>query len=149
MSIEISTNIVSWYGAILATISFVCTFILALLNYLRDKAKIKVEKSEGWVNYGMDTSNDQIIIKAINTGRRTVTLNNVGFFLKGGGSVILPNSETIKFPYELGEGKSVIVFTDKSELLKDLKKKKKEINYAWYSDATGKIYKTRCKIKSK
>lgn len=143
IKIEISANTVAWYGAILATVGF----ILGLLNYLRDNAKIKVEVSEGWLTLGDSLSDDQIIIKAINTGRRTITLNNVGFILRGGGSIIIPHPENITFPYELREGKSVLVYTDKMSLLNELKNKKKEIKYAWFIDATGKIYKTKFEIK--
>ncbi|MFA4880837.1 MAG: hypothetical protein WC650_04425 [Candidatus Doudnabacteria bacterium] len=147
LKIEISATVVAWYGAILATISFILTFVLGLLSYLRDKPRIKIKKSEGWLSYDGHLSDDQIIIEAINKGRRTVTLSSAGFSIKGGGNFVILKPGSITFPYELGEGKSVCVYTNKSKFLKDLRQKNREISYIWYKDATGKTYKTRCKIK--
>lgn len=148
VKIEISANVVAWYGAIVATISFIATFILSLLKYLRDRARVKVKVSHGFIAPRMQIDNNlKIFVEAINHGRRTVTLKSAGFSLINGEQAVLVNPENIKFPFELKEGKSCMVYYEKTELLKDVKQQKTKIKDAWFRDATGKIYKTKFKLK--
>jgi len=147
LTIEISASAVSWYGAIVATLSV----FISLLNYLRDRSGIKVKLSEGfvgdWGNWS-NSENLQIFIEAINIGRRPVTLNGVGFSLKNGRQVIVTRPELINFPYELQEGKSIQTWVDKNDIFQDVARQKTKITYAWYQDATGKVYKTKFRIKN-
>ena len=143
--IKISASAVAWYGAIVATFS---AFIL-LLNYLRDRGRIKVKLSQGFLAYGPNLEKDvQIFIEAINVGRRPVTLTGVGFSLKNGRQLVIIKPEPINFPYELQEGKSIQVWVDKNDIFQDATREKTKITCAWYRDATGKIYKTKFRIKN-
>lgn len=138
--IEISANAVAWYGAIVATI----VAVVAVLGYLKDRAKIKVKISNGLLGYGDRLGdNVQIFIEAINVGRRPVTLKGAGFSLKNKENIVILRPEPINFPYELQEGKSVQIWTDRDGLLRDAAKENTRITHAWYRDATGKIYKTK------
>lgn len=144
-TIEISASAVAWYGAIVATFS---AFIL-LLNYLRDRGRIKVKLSQGFLVYGPRLGEDvQIFIEAINIGRRTVTLSGAGFSLKNGRQIVVINPEPINFPYELQEGKSIQIWINKNDIFQEAAKEKTKIAHAWYRDATGKVYKTKFHIKN-
>jgi hypothetical protein len=150
LNIEITADTVAWYGAIVGTISFITTFILGLLSYLRDRGKIKVKLSEGFLIPSIYLGDKtQIFVEAINTGRRPVTLVGVGFTLSNGKSLVIPKPINISFPYELCEGKATQVFTDRDTLLKQAKEENSEIKFAWYRDATGKVYKTKFKLNKK
>ena len=143
--IEISAGVVAWYGAIVATLS---AFIL-FLNYLRDRGRIKVKLSQGFLAYGSNLGKDvQLFIEAINVGRRPVTLTSVGFSLKNGKQLVIIKPEPINFPYELQEGKSIQVWVDKNDIFQSVPREKTKITCAWYRDATGKIYKTKFRIKN-
>lgn len=143
--IEISASAVAWYGATVATLSA----IIAFLNYLRDKARVKVKISQGFLAYKDHLEdNVQIFIEAINVGRRPVTLSGAGLALKNGKQLVLMRPEIISFPYELQEGKSVKVWVDKNYIFQEVTKEKTKITYAWYRDATGKIHNTKFRIKN-
>ena len=147
---EISAGTVAWYGAIVATISVIASIILGSVTLLRDRTKVKIKVSEGFLVYGRKLSDkSQIFIEAINIGRRTVTLEGAGFTLKNGKHMVILEPLNIRFPHELKEGRSCQIFTDQEELLGDIKKEKSEVVYAWYRDATSKIYKTKFKLKEK
>lgn len=143
--IEISASAVAWYGATVATLSA----IIAFLNYLRDKARVKVKISQGFIAYGDHLGDKvQIFIEAINVGRRPVTLSGAGLALKNGKQLVVMRPEIISFPYELQEGKSVQVWVDKNYIFQEVTKGKTKITHAWYRDATGKIHKTKFRIKN-
>lgn len=143
--IEISASAVAWYGATVATLSV----IIAFLNYLRDKVRVKVKISQGFLAYTDHLGDkDQIFIEAINVGRRPVTLSGAGLTLKNGKQLVLMRHENISFPYELQEGKSVRFWVDKNYIFQEATKAKIKISHAWYRDATGKIHKTKFRIKN-
>jgi hypothetical protein len=144
--IEISANIVAWYGAIIATLSI----ILAFLNYFRDRTKIKVKISQGFFAYGDHLGREvNVFIEAMNIGRRPVTLTGAGLTLKNGKQMFVIRPELISFPYELQEGKSVQVSLNKNEIFQEAKKENSKISYAWYRVATDKIYKAKFRMKNK
>lgn len=140
LKIEISANIVAWYGAIISTVSI----LLAFMNYFRDKAKIKVKISQGLFAYGTHLGNEvKVFIEIINIGRRPITLTGAGLTLKNGKNMFILKSEFINFPFELLEGKSAQVEFNRDEVFEESKKEKSKILYAWYKTATGKMYKIR------
>lgn len=141
-NLQISADVVAWYGAIIASIGL----LLSALNFLRDRARIKVELTNGLYTAGGSVSDVQLILSVKNMGRRKITLANAGFLLENGYNVFFPNPVGINFPHELGEGKSASMFVDKSTLLDEINQKRTKIKYAWFSDATGKIYKTNKRI---
>ena len=134
--IEISSSAVAWYGATVATLSV----IIAFLNYLRDKVRLKVKISQGFLTYTDHLGDkDQIFIEAINVGRRPVTLSGAGLTLKNGKQLVLMRHENISFPYELQEGKSVQFWVDKNYIFQEATKAKTKISHAWYRDATEEL----------
>jgi hypothetical protein len=145
LTFEISANAVAWYGAIIATLSIIIT----LLSYFRDRGNIKVKLSQGFLAYGPTLGqNVQIFIEAINTGRRPITLNGAGLYLKNKMQIVAIEQEQVRFPYELQEGKSTQIWMEKDYIFQQVAKQKTKIMYAWYRDATGKIYKARFFIKN-
>jgi len=144
--IEISANVVAWYGAIIATFSI----ILAFLNYFRDRTKIKVKISQGFFTYGNNLGKEvNIFIEAMNVGRHPVTLTGAGLTLKNGKQMFVIRPELISFPYELQEGKSVQVSLDRNETFQEAEKENSKISYAWYRVATDKVYKAKFRMKNK
>jgi len=146
LHIEISVSTVAWYGAIVATISVIASIILGTITLLRDRASIKVKISHGFLVYGPNLGEDlYIFIEASNKGRRPVTLTSVGFELKNGHNIVFTKSREL--PKELTEGKSYQEWVSKKEIGRDCQKLKTSIRYAWFKDATGKVYKKRYKLK--
>lgn len=146
LHIEISASSVAWYGAIVATISVIASIILGMITLLRDRASIKIKISHGFLVYSPSLSEDlYIFIEAINKGRRPVTLTSLGFKLKNGNNIVFTKSREL--PKELTEGKSYQEWISKKEIERDCQKLKTSIKYAWFKDATGKVYKGRYKLK--
>lgn len=123
LKIEISANTVSWYSAVVATISFLAIFVLALLNYLRDRARVEIGLQKNmWVVsagsvYPYDPDKDYLAITTINHGRRPVTIETIGYeFLgrKKGGAIIINTIPPL--PYEITEGKNLRILSDQSEI---------------------------------
>ena len=142
---DISTSMVAWYGAIVATVSV----IIAFLNYFRDKAKIKVKISQGFLTYGDHLGDDtQIFIEAVNIGRRPVTLSGAGLTLMNGKQLVFIRPELVSFPYELEEGKSVQVWIGKTCTFQEAAREKTRVTNGWYRDATGRVYKAKFRIKN-
>ena len=139
IKIEISANIIAWYGAILATGSL----SIAILNYLRDRRVVKIKISDGWLIPNPWGGEDKkIFIEAQNHGKRPVTLISTGFILSNGSSIVLPVPKNIQFPYKLNEGESVSTFFEKADILKNLKEGV-SVSQGFYVDSIGNKYKTK------
>lgn len=144
--IEISASSVAWYGAIVATLS--CT--VALLNYWRDRARVKVKVSQGLFVYSGRLGDErQVIIEAVNHGRRIVTVTSVGFLLNDGNKLVITTHNNLQFPAEIHEGKAIQAFIPSLEVKAAIGRSRATITHAWYQDATGKIYKTKWKLSEK
>lgn len=141
IKIEVSANSVAWYGAILATGSLV----VSILNFLKDRRKVKVKISDGWLiprNNPWGSDEKKIFIAAENHGKRPVILNQVGFILSNKSSLIMPLPKNISFPYKLNEGESVSTFFEKVDLVKPTQEGN-VIKYGFYIDSIGNKYKTK------
>ena len=140
LKIEITTEAVAWYGAIVATLSM----LISALKYFRDRTKIKVKVSQGFLAYPHKLDkNIQIFIKAVNIGRRPVTLTSVGVSLKNKKEIVIIDRMTQKLPFKLTEGNQCQAWITKKELLDYIKKEKTCVVSAWYQNASGKIYKAK------
>jgi hypothetical protein len=73
MQNQVPTNLVAWYGAIVATGSLLIHF----LNFRRDRAKLKVTAT---ANMHGDERGPVILIEVANVGRRPVTLKTLPYF---------------------------------------------------------------------
>ncbi len=110
----IITLLVALYGAILSTYT--------IINERKEhKREIKVTLSFGLIEQG-EVSPPMVILSALNTGSKTVTLSSKG--------LILPNKKILffvrqddcfPFPYDLVEGKDVMVWREAKELANKLK----------------------------
>lgn len=154
LNISISSETVAWYGAIVATFGCVVAFgslAVSYLDYRRDRAHLKIITSTGRIYSPAfklvteQTRNayegEKLFIKAVNIGRRTVTISQGGFKLTNGKQLIIVQPINFSFPYELTEGKSIDLFFDKKEVIQELKEDNTKIRYAFFTDSTGRIFK--------
>ena len=75
------TDIVAWYGAIVATIGL----IVATLTYFRDRAKITIKCSSNYI-YDSPSYKEGVLyfnITIINKGRRPIRMENAGVKIIG------------------------------------------------------------------
>lgn len=140
IKIEINAGAVSWYGAIVATTALIFTW----LNYLRDKAKLKIkyQKNVGIAgkNPYYDTKKTYFNVSVINTGRRPIRISKIWIQtdLPENSCFILGDSmqpHTKKVLTE--EDPRGEYFADQSTI------KFKNSLYVGVADATGKIYKKK------
>ena len=143
IQINISANLVAWYGAVISTFSLFFVY----LNFLRDKSAIEVKISQGIPIYGNQLGETIITITAINIGRRPVTLTGAGFELENGRQIVIMEPSGLSFPCDLLEGKSVQTWVDQDGIFKDVIREGTKIRCAWFRTATDKKYKARFKIK--
>lgn len=118
------------YGAVLSTTALIWN----IYNNLQDKPKIKVTAKFGFLDFGKKLSETQLIITAVNNGKRSVYLSSMG--LRSGEEDLI-NLHTIGLPCELKGCSS------HSEWFEAEKLKNRKFNFAWYRDATGRIYKSK------
>ena len=122
--------ILAIYGSIISTLGI----ILSIYNYNRDKAKIKVNASIGLFSGTSEDGKVFLFIKAINSGRRPITLSSVGIRTSDGGNILM---RKISLPMELSEGKS------HNEWIELEKLREISCEFAWYRDETDKLYKSK------
>lgn len=92
ISIQISTNSVAWYGAILATIGA----SVSIYNAWKDRGQIKITHQKGMrvMNALPPWSEDKdyFIVNITNTGRRPIAVGNVAVQYISGENFILADS---------------------------------------------------------
>jgi hypothetical protein len=136
IKVEITANVISWYAAIFSTIGI----IFGILNYYRDRSKIKVTYKIGWriINavppYKENT--DYISIGVLNIGRRQITIEKAGYYALHGKSAIASES-FLRGPIKLNEGESVEYLIEQK--LVDLR----DVAYFYGYDQIGRIFRTR------
>ena len=126
MALEISvgwdvivTLLIAVYGAILSS--------YAIWNARQEhKREIKVQTSFGFIKSPITGVSPLMVIStAMNTGRKTVSLTNMGFILPNKDReylILLHPQSNVSFPYDLVEGKSCQVWDTTNELAVDLKR---------------------------
>ncbi len=129
------TDYIALYGALVSTIAIGWN----IFNNLQDKPKVKVIAKLGFLTFGKELSEPQLIVTAINKGKRSVYLSSMG--LRSGRDDLL-NLKTIGLPCELKGGSSHSEWFEAKDL------KNRQFDFGWYRDQTGKLYKSRS-IKSK
>lgn len=136
LEIKISATAVAWYGAITATVSI----IIAMLNYLRDKPKVKIEYSKNIKISNQqnlyDSSKTYFNISVINKGRRSINITKASIRILGlGGIYLLTDSFSPNRNRILTEENPTTQFlTDQNSI---------DFSKIWYiaiHDATGKEY---------
>jgi len=116
------------YGAILSTIAIFWN----IYNSYQDRPKISVKTHIGF--YSTDTKTKLLFVTIVNKGKRSVYLSSFG--LRSGKGDLIPNRIT-GIPCELKGGESHNEWFDVNEL------KNRQFDFAWYRDATGKMYKSK------
>ncbi len=124
------TDYVALYGAILSTIAIGWN----IYNNLQDKPKVKVTAKFGFTSSEIGTSGHLLIVTAVNKGKRSIYLSSMG--LRTGKEDLL-NLKTSGLPCELKGGCSHNEWFKVNEL------KNRQFDFAWYRDATGKLYKSK------
>lgn len=125
-----TTLTIAIYGAVLSTIALIWN----IYNNSQDKAKIKVEAKFGLFSFSTGSEGPFLFVTAINNGKRSVYLSSFG--LKSREGNLIPNRIT-GVPCELKGGTSHDEFFKMDEL------KNRQFDFAWYRDATGKLYKSK------
>lgn len=125
-----TTLAIAIYGAVLSTIALIWN----IYNSSQDKPKIKVNAKFGFFSSFTGSEGPFLFINAINKGKRSVYLSSFG--LRSGEEDLIPNRIT-GVPCELKGGASHDEFFKVDEL------KNKQFDFAWYKDATGKLYKSK------
>lgn len=132
------TALVAFYGAILATITFVAQ--------RREKiARLQVRGALGFQASAMGASETFLMLEAANIGHIPVTLSSYGLGLPDGRTIIMPFSQQpVQLPHELTTGKSCQMHYPIRELAEGLLEhgyhgKVKLIPQ--FSDQTGKVHK--------
>lgn len=118
------------YGAVLST----AALLWKIYNNLQDKPKIKVTAEFGFLDFGKKPSETQLIITAVNKGKRSVYLSSVG--LRSGKENLI-KLHPVGLPCKLEGGGS------HSEWFEAEKLKDRKFNFAWYRDATGKLHRSK------
>ncbi|HWZ22249.1 MAG TPA: hypothetical protein VNW06_06315 [Cytophagaceae bacterium] len=133
-SIQISADTVAWYGAIVAT----GALLVSAYNAWRDRARIKIKYQKGmFIINAVSPYSEQktyFVINIINTGRRPVSIGNVGIRLFKGGALLLSDSLT-SVNRILTEEKPETQITTEQDLL-DFSK----VHYIEVYDKTGRQY---------
>lgn len=145
ISIVISATTVAWYAAVVSTVSV----IIATLNYLGDKRKLKVSASHGFLT-GVSDDSTKVFLTAANTGNRPVTVQGVGLTFKDGSDLILMSTPGLELPKAVEQGDSCATWIDHAELLASLKrdgKSTEDIDLVWFRDSTGKRFTAKYSLK--
>lgn len=137
LKIEISASSVAWYGAIVATASV----LIALLNYFRDRHRVKITYQKDVKLMGTqgiyDQSKTYFNITVINKGRRPVKIEKAAIKIVGEkGYYLLGDSFAPHRMQVLTEDSPKTEFLADQSLI-DLSK----IWYIYVYDATGRKYK--------
>lgn len=149
IKIEISANAVAWYGAIVATLSVIVSTIYSIYLILKDKRKLRIKVSEAVIIPWKDDE-VKLLIQAINNGDKQITLTSVGLTLNNKKHLmIFPEPGTWQLPFALDSGKNFQAWVEKKKVMADLKKSKNKIKFAWFRDATGKIFRTNYHLEFK
>ena len=124
------TDYVALYGAVLSTIAIGWN----IYHNLQDRPRIKITAKFGFFGSSNGTEGPFLFVTAINKGKRSVYLSSFG--LGSGEEDFIPNRIT-GVPCELKGG------TSHNEFFKIDELKNRPFYFAWYRDATGRLYKSR------
>lgn len=98
---------VAIYGAILGTLGFILSVILAVIEFRRDRPKLKVRAEKGFlVDDNGETSEPVIILSATNLGNIPILIQGVGWLFDNGERLYILEPYLLKLPVNLGEQRS-------------------------------------------
>ncbi len=139
----IITLIIAVYGAMLSTYT--------VWNARQErKREIKVKMTYGFIKSPITgVSPLMLMLTAMNTGRKTVSITNMGFILPNKDReylILLQPQSNVTFPYDLAEGKSCQVWDTAKELAEDLIREGYSGRISlkgYYKDAIGNEYRSK------
>ena len=103
MNWTFATGIVAVYGATLSTWKVVS-------DHLEKRRSITVKITWGFETYGTELGPQCVLVTAMNTGHRTVTLRSAGLRLPNGRDMVnFLQSGDARFPHELHSGQSCMI----------------------------------------
>ena len=106
----IITALVALYGAALSTVSF-------LLNRREKKRRLRVTTSWGMLVRGQTLSREMLIVKAANSGHRSVTLSSISIRLPDQSHAFaLAGITNPDLPCDLSDGRDCMAWLDPREL---------------------------------
>lgn len=112
-TLTITASAVAWYAAIVSTLSSGVQFA----HFLRDRVRVRVKFQRNMKTIG-DPLRDGMkltMLTVTNTGRRPVTITNIGMmFLKNEGAILTDTNPRV--PCELTEGKYVTALVNEKNL---------------------------------
>lgn len=134
MIAEIPTNLVAWYGAVVATIGL----LLTAYSQWRDSRRLQViAKADMKIAGGdYDPARTYVIIEVANVGRRPITLRTLPYFVqkkRGSNSLMVKGPWRPKDRLEEGESASMVAFQEGLPLT--------EIKHVVVRDETGRKWK--------
>ena len=145
IDLNISASAVAWYAAIVSTAGV----IVALLNFMADKRRLRVKASHGLL-VGVNDDSTKIFISVANIGKRPVSISSVGFTVKGGDDMVLTTTPNLNLPKTLKEGAGVQTWMNHEEFVRVLARGDRaveDVAYTWCRDSTGKVYRSRFTLK--
>lgn len=139
-SFEISASTVAWYGAIVATAG-TC---ISVINFLRDRPKIKIQFQKDMNIYGPQSiypkDKTYISITVINKGRRPVNITKAGFRTLGATrkyTIFNDSFSTHRNRVLTEESPTSDFMIEQDEKMLEMLK---GTWYIWVQDATGRMY---------
>jgi len=110
------TLLLAAWGALLSTYKVVS-------DYRTNVRRIKAVLSYGFHSQGNSGGPRVITLRAVNMGRREVTLNSMGFILPDGKkAVIIEPQSSVRFPHALSAGNEYSVWEEQRKWAEDLRK---------------------------
>ncbi len=133
ISITITTSVVAWYGAIVATVAAA----VAVYNAWRDRPRLVVSARPNFLELGNETAGKLICVSVVNRGRRPVTLRGVALKMRDGIEIAVVKS--MQAQDEIGEGKGKSYFMNQKTF--EQKHSFSDVRYVFAIDQAGRTWK--------
>ena len=135
------TTIIATYGSIIATISFVASLWLGVIEVKRHKPRIEIRVGQGVLIVDKQPSESFIIVEAVNMGFSPITITGVGWILSNGKKIQCTNPFRLELPYKLDQ-QSVCSFYLPARWYREIEERDKIIS-AYFQDGLGSMWKGR------
>jgi len=140
--LNINTNAVALYGAIIATISMFFSIILGIKELRKDQQKLKIKSSLGRIILDNNLQSESlIIIEGQNRGFVPVCINGVGWLLNDGTKLQILNPYLLKLPYDVNPRKNLIFYFP-SRWFNSLSENNKIVGF-YFKNEQGKMWKMK------
>jgi len=135
------TTLVATCGATLATLSFILSVWLGIIEVNRLKSKVQMRPSQGCLYANGKASESFVPIDAVNTGRGSVVLTGVGWILSNRKKLYYTNCYNLNLPFQLDERRACR-FSLPARLFRELDDKDRIVS-AFFEDETGRLWKAK------